>query len=147
MFQPRHSCAWPGVAIHGTKAAAKFSGDVHAPTSWIYKDQRIAPNNIAWRPEKETINPWQAEWDALLAAIRNDKPHNEARRAALSNLGAIMGRAAVHTGQVITWDDALASNFQFCSNVDALTATSPAPVQADAQGRYPAPIPGKTIEV
>jgi len=136
-----------GTYLHGTKAAAKFSGDVHAPTSWIYKDQRIAPNNIAWRPEKETINPWQAEWDALLAAIRNDKPHNEARRAALSNLGAIMGRAAVHTGQVITWDDALASNFQFCSNVDALTATSPAPVQADAQGRYPAPIPGKTIEV
>lgn len=136
-----------GTYLHGTKAAAKFSGDVHAPTSWIYKDQRIAPNNIAWRPEKETVNPWQAEWDALLAAIRNDKPHNEARRAAMSNLGAIMGRAAVHTGKVITWEDAMASTFQFCSNVDALTANSPAPVQADAQGRYPAPIPGKTIEV
>lgn len=136
-----------GTYLHGTKAAAKFSGDVHAPTSWIYKDQRIAPNNIAWRPEKETINPWQAEWDALLSAIRNDKPHNEARRAALSNLGAIMGRAAVHSGKVITWDEALASTFQFCSHVDTLTATSPAPVQADAQGRYPAPIPGKTIEI
>jgi len=136
-----------GTYVHGTKAAAKFSGDVHAPTSWIYRDQRIAPNNIAWRPEKETVNPWQAEWDALLSAIRSDKPHNEARRAALSNLGAIMGRAAVHSGKVITWDEALASTFQFCSNVDALTADSPAPVQADADGRYPAPIPGKTIEI
>ena len=26
-------------------------------------------------------------------------------------------------------------------------ASSPAPVQADAQGRYPAPVPGKWVEV
>ena len=82
----------------------------------------------------------------LLNAIRNDKPHNETKRAALSNLGAIMGRAAVHTGKIVTWEEAMASNFQFCSNVDERTANNPAPVQADAQGRYPAPIPGKTGE-
>jgi predicted dehydrogenase len=133
--------------IHGTRCAAKFSGNVHAPTSWLYKDQRIDQANIAWQPEKETVNPWQAEWDVLLAAIRQDRPHNEGRRAALSNLGAIMGRAAVHTGKIITWEEMLASNFQFCSNVDALTVNSPAPVQADAQGRYPAPIPGKSVEI
>lgn len=133
--------------VHGTKCAAKFSGNVHAPTSWLYKDQRLAQANIAWKPAPETVNPWQAEWDVLLSAIRNDRPHNEARRAALSNLGAIMGRAAVHSGQTITWEEAMASNFQFCANVDELNASSPAPVQADAQGRYPAPIPGKTVEV
>jgi len=133
--------------IHGTKGAAKFSGDVHQPTTWLYKDQRIEGGDIAWRPERETVNPWQAEWDVLLSAIRNDRPHNEARRAALSNLGAIMGRAAVHTGKLITWEQAMASEFRFCANVDGLTASSPAPVQADAQGRYPAPIPGKTVEI
>jgi predicted dehydrogenase len=133
--------------VHGTKCAAKFSGDVHAPDCWIYKDQHTERSNVAWRPPKETVNPWQAEWDVLLGAIRQDKPHNEARRAALSNLAAIMGRAAVHTGRVITWEEILASNFQFCPNVDQLTASSPAPVQADAQGRYPAPVPGKWVEV
>ncbi len=133
--------------VHGTKCAAKFSGDVHAPDCWIYKDQRTERSNVSWRPPKETVNPWQAEWDVLLSAIRNDRPHNETRRAALSNLGAIMGRAAVHTGQVITWDEALASNFQFCANVDSLTASSPAPVRADGTGRYPAPIPGQTVEI
>jgi predicted dehydrogenase len=133
--------------IHGSKCAAKFSGNIHAPTSWLYKDQRIEQANIAWRPERETVNPWQAEWDVLLSAIRNDRPHNEARRAALSNLGAIMGRAAVHTGKLITWEEATASNFQFCADVDKLTASSPAPVQANAEGRYPAPIPGKTVEI
>ena len=133
--------------VHGTKCAAKFSGNIHAPTSWIYKDQRTEQSNLAWRAPKETVNPWQAEWDVLLSAIRNDKPHNETRRAALSNLGAIMGRAAVHSGKLITWEEAMASNFQFCPNVDELTEKSSAPVQADSQGRYPAPIPGKTVEV
>jgi predicted dehydrogenase len=133
--------------VHGTKCAAKFSGNIHAPTSWLYKDQRLEPANITWKPEKEAVNPWQAEWDVLLSAIRNNQPHNETRRAALSNLGAIMGRAAVHSGKIITWEEAMASDFQFCSNVDALNANSPAPVQADSQGRYPAPIPGKTVEI
>lgn len=133
--------------VHGTKCAAKFSGNIHAPHSWLFQDQRIESGQIAWRAPKETVNPWQAEWDVLLSAIRHNRPHNEARRAALSNLGAIMGRAAVHSGKVITWEEAMASEFTFCANVDGLNANSPAPVQADAQGRYPAPIPGKTIEI
>lgn len=133
--------------IHGTKCAAKFSGDIHAPTSWLYKDQHTEQSNLAWRAPKETVNPWQAEWDVLLSAIRNDRPHNEARRAALSNLGAIMGRAAVHTDKIVTWEEAMASSFQFCSNVDSLTASSPAPVQANAEGRYPAPVPGSWTEI
>ena len=133
--------------IHGTKCAAQFSGNIHAPTTQIYKDQRTERSNLAWRAPRETVNPWQAEWDVLLSAIRQNKPHNETRRAALSNLGSIMGRAAVHSGKVITWEDAMASNFQFCSNVHELTEKSPAPVQADAQGRYPAPVPGKTVEI
>ncbi len=133
--------------VHGTKCGAKFSGDIHAPTCWICKDQHIDPANIVWQPEKEMVNPWQAEWDVLLGAIRNDRPHNEARRAALSNLGAIMGRAAVHTGKIVTWDEAMASDFMFCANVDSLTADSPAPVQADANGRYPAPVPGVWKEI
>jgi len=133
--------------VHGTKCAAQFSGDIHAPKVQLYKDQHIDRDNIAWRPEREKVNPWQAEWHVLLGAIRQDRPHNEGRRAALSNLGAIMGRAAVHTGQLVTWEEALASKFQFCSNVGALTEDSPAPVQADKDGRYPAPIPGAWTEI
>lgn len=136
-----------GTYIHGSRCAAKFSGDVHAPTTWMYRDQRIDRGNITWRAERETVNPWQAEWEVLLAAIRNDLPHNEARRAALANLGAIMGRAAVHSGQRVTWEQALASDFQFHSGVDELTASSDAPVRADAQGRYPAPVAGAWTEV
>lgn len=68
-------------------------------------------------------------------------------RAAFSNLAAIMGRAAVHSGRIITWEDAMASDFKFCPDVDSLNENSPAPVRADAQGRYPAPVPGAWKEV
>jgi len=133
--------------VHGTRCAGQFSGNIHAPTVHTYKDQRVAPDNIDWKPEAEQVNPWQAEWNVLLDAIRQDRPHNESRRAGLSNLAAIMGRAAVHSGQIITWEQAMASDFKFCPNVDALTADSPAPVRADAQGRYAPPIPGAWSEI
>lgn len=133
--------------VHGTKCAAQFSGNVHAGTVHIYKDQRCAPDNIAWRAEPETVTPWQAEWDNLLDAIRKNKPHNEAKRAALANLADIMGRAAVHMGKVTTWEQAMASNFQFCPNIDSLTEDSSPPVKADEQGRYPVPVPGKWVEL
>ena len=58
-----------------------------------------------------------------------------------------MGRAAVHSGQVITWDQMLASDFQFCPYVDDLDYDSPAPVHDDENGRYPAPVPGQWSEI
>ena len=133
--------------LHGTKCAAQFSGSGHAGTVLQYKTQRLDSATIAWRARPEPETPWQAEWNALLEAIRHDRPHNEARRAALSNLADIMGRAAVHSGKMVTWDEAMASNFQFCPNIDRLNEESPPPVQADAQGRYPVPIPGQWTEI
>jgi len=133
--------------VHGTKCAAQFSGHVHAPTVHTYKDQRMERDNIDWRAGKEPCGPHQAEWNVLMGAIRNDRPHNEARRAALANLVEIIGRASVHSGKTITWDKALASNFQFYPKIDTLDLDTPAPVQADAQGRYPVPIPGVWSEI
>jgi len=133
--------------VHGTACAAQFSGNVHAPTVQIYKDQRTTDNNIAWRPEKEQVSPYQVEWDVLLSAIRRDRPHNEVERAAYANLASIMGRAAIHSGNIITWEQMMASDFQFCSNVAGLTNQSEAPVRADQLGFYPVPIPGKWTEI
>jgi predicted dehydrogenase len=144
--------------LHGTKCAAQFSGNIHAPTVRTYKDQRTFDDNIAWnygyKEDKNwstrfrgTESPWQEEWNVLLAAIRQDRKHNEAKRAAYSDLASIMGRAAVHMGRIITWDEALASDFAFCPQLASLTEDSPAPVHADAEGRYAPPIPGVCKEV
>ena len=134
--------------IHGTKCAAMFnSGLLRGETTHIYKDQRIDKDNIAEETPREKINPWDAEWNVLLDSIRNDKPQNETRRAAYSNLADLMGRAAVHSGKLITWDEAIASDFQFCPNIDAMDYDTTPPVLPDAQGRYPVPIPGVWSEI
>jgi predicted dehydrogenase len=133
--------------VHGTKCAAQFPGSAHAGPVMIHKDQRIALDNISWRAKPDTYSAWDAEWNVLLEAIRQDRPHNEAKRAALSNLADIMGRAAAHGGKTVTWEEAMASNFQFCPNLESLTDDSPAPVQADDQGRYPVPVPGRWVEI
>ncbi|MGO8744908.1 MAG: Gfo/Idh/MocA family protein [Thermoguttaceae bacterium] len=133
--------------LHGAKCGGQFSGNIHAPTAYMCKDQRISPENTAWKPEREKISPYRVEWNELLDAIRRDRPHNETQRSAYSNLAAIMGQAAVHMGRIITWEEAMASKFQFCSNAADLTIDSPAPVHADAQGRYPVPVPGVWSEL
>jgi predicted dehydrogenase len=133
--------------VHGTKKAAQFSGNVHAGTVRTFKDQRCTRENVEWEAPAEEFTPWQAEWNDFLDAIRNDQPYNEAIRAAKTNLGDIMGRAAVHMGQVITWEEAMASNFQFFPDIDKLTYESAPPIQSDAQGRYPVPVPGIWKEI
>lgn len=133
--------------VHGTKKAAQFSGNVHAGTVQIYKDQRIGREHIEWAAPKEELTAWQQQWNDFLDAIRKNQPFNQAKRAAQSNLAAIMGRAAVHMGRIITWEEAMASNFQFFPGLDTLTHESPAPLKADAAGRYPVPVPGQWVEV
>ncbi|MBN1817974.1 MAG: Gfo/Idh/MocA family oxidoreductase [Sedimentisphaerales bacterium] len=133
--------------VHGAGTAGQFSGNVHAPTVSIFKDQRCEKDNISWQPEREQISPYQVEWNVLLDAIRHDKPHNEAHRAAYTNYASIMARAAVHEQRIITWDEVTGSDFSFFTGAAGLTAESPAPVKADAEGRYPVPIPGAWKEI
>lgn len=134
--------------IHGTKCAALFPWTLnHRDAVLIYKDQRCARDNVAWEIGKESCSHWQAEWNALLESIRNDRPHNEAKRAAFTNLASIMGRAALHSGKMVTWEAAMASDFQFCPGIETMNADSPPPIREDAGGRYPVPVPGEWIEI
>lgn len=140
--------ALAGLPIHGAKCGAQFSGKIHAATTRMYRDQRFASDNIAWEAAPEKISPWQAEWNVFLHAIRNDRRHNEARQAALSQLADLMGRAAIHMGRVITFDEVMASNFEWVpGGLDNFNENSPPPVVADANGRYPVPVPGQWVEV
>jgi hypothetical protein len=58
-----------------------------------------------------------------------------------------MGRIATHSGQLITWDQVMASNFEFIKDIDHMTFDTPAPIHDDANGLYPAPQPGITQEI
>ncbi len=133
--------------IHGTKKAAQFSGNIHAGTVQIFKDQHTTRANVEWAAPKEELTAWQQQWNDFLDAIRTNKPFNQAKRAAESNLAAIMGRAAVHMGRIITLEEAMASEFRFFPEMERLTFQSEPPIKADAEGRYPVPVPGVWSEI
>ncbi len=129
--------------VHGTRgmAVAARRNDYVGPSS-IHSGQNPTPANMLWESE-DSGNPYQNEWDVLVEAIRGDKPFNEVQRGVEASLVASMGRMAAHTGQEITFDDMLNCEHEFAPDVATLTATSPAPLMADADGRYPVPQPGR----
>lgn len=55
---------------------------------------------------------------------------------------SILGRMATYSGQVVEWDEALASDLSLMPERYAFDA--PAPVLPDADGRYPVAVPGVT---
>ena len=130
---------------HGTKGLALVSSAGHSPAKCkIFKGQNIKSEDIVWAFPQPEPNPYQLEWDDFIEAIRTDKPYNEVQRSAEASLVTAMGRMASHTGQVIKYDEALAWEHEFAPDVDKLTMDSPAPLLADASGKYPVPQPGIT---
>ncbi|MBN1855205.1 MAG: Gfo/Idh/MocA family oxidoreductase [Pirellulales bacterium] len=126
--------------VHCSKRSGQFSGNIHAATVHMFQDHRIANDNIAWSPNPDEHSPWDYEWIHFIDSIRNDKPHNEAKRAVYADYASLMGRAAAHLNRIVTWDEVTNSEFQFCDYLDDLNENSPAPVQADENGYFPAPI-------
>jgi predicted dehydrogenase len=131
---------------HGTKGSAVISSAGHIPArARIFKAQRMVDSDVVWSypPEKEP-NPYQLEWDHLMTAIREDKPHHEVKRGAEASLVTAMGRVACHTGKIVTRDQMLSHPVELAPTVDKLAMDSPAPLLSDKEGRYPVPMPGKT---
>jgi len=128
---------------HGTKGSAVIATNMHTPGKCrIYKGQDFARSNLVWAFPQPEPNPYQLEWDHLIDAIRNEKPFNEARRGTEAGLVTAMARRAVHTGQVVTYEEMLNCEEEFARDVDKLTLNSPAPVHPGRDGIYPTPRPG-----
>jgi hypothetical protein len=121
-----------------------ISTSSHTPARCrIYEHQDLdKEEELVWAFPPPEPNPYQVEWDHLIEAIRKDTPYNEVKRGAEASLVTSMGRMAVHTGQVVTYDHILNFDHEFAPEVDQLTMNSPAPLQADEEGRYPLPEPG-----
>lgn len=132
---------------HGSKGSAVLMATLGQPEPKIYRGHEMTKANVAWQFDGPDPNPYHAEWQLLLDAIRQDKPHNEARRAGEAEVAAIMGRAATHTGQLVTWDQVMASDFQFVKDIDGMTFQTEAPLHAGADGIYAAPQPGISKEI
>jgi predicted dehydrogenase len=130
--------------VHGTKGSAVISSSGHSPAKCrIYKGQNFTRKDLVWSFPQPEKNPYQLEWDDLVAAIRDDSPYNEVKRGAEASLVTSMGRMAAHTGQVVTFDEMLNCPHEFAPDVDKLTLDGPAPLKVDPSlGHYPYPQPG-----
>jgi len=133
--------------VHGSKGLGIVAkhGDFGDPSS-IFKGQNAQRSNLLWSSKvaPNEVDPYVNEWSDLLAAIRNDKPYNEAKRGIEASLVSSMGRMAAHTGQEITFEDMLNCEHEFAPGVDQLTLDSPSPLPAGKDGKYPVPMPGIT---
>jgi predicted dehydrogenase len=134
--------------IHGTKGSGIISFNSHSPARpRLYKGHNLPPvakkADLVWEWGKAEPNPYQLEWDHLIAAIRENKKHNEVERGTKASLVTAMGRTAAHTGQSIDMDFMLNNGQELGPNVDKLTISSAPPVVPGVDGKYPAPQPGK----
>ncbi len=130
---------------HGTKGAAIVSSNADCGLpSRIYKGQTTTEADAIWTSEvpEDQRDPYQNEWNSLIAAIVEDRPYNEVDNGVRTSLVTSMGRMAAHTGQEITYDEILNGDFEFAPDVERMTEDGPAPVMPDKDGLYPVPMPG-----
>lgn len=130
--------------VHASKGSAIVSSAGHTPArSKLFKGHLAKSENLIWQAPQPESNPYQNEWDDFIDAIRRNNAYNEVERGTQASLVTCMGRMAAHTGQVVTYDDLLNAGMEFAPDVDKLTMDGPAPVAADAEGKYPVPNPGE----
>lgn len=130
-------------SLHGTKGMgiASKSGDCGQPSS-LYKSQTAT--NLIWESKvsPDEKDPYQNEWNDLVDAVRDGKPYNEVKRGVEVSLVSSMGRMAANTGREITFDQMLQCEHEMAPGIEKFAMDSPAPLRADANGRYPVPQPG-----
>ena len=126
---------WNAVAefAHGTQGYADISG------AKISNSQ----GELVWRFGGKGGNGHQEEQSDLFAALRRGERPNEVEGGAHSTLTAIMGRLATYSGQVVKWDEALNSTTALADCDGLHSFADEAPVQPDAEGAYPVPVPGR----
>jgi myo-inositol 2-dehydrogenase/D-chiro-inositol 1-dehydrogenase len=115
----------------GTEGESNCSGNISGKNEWKF-DGRGKPGNGY---VNEHIN--------LIAAIREGKPLNDGWHGAASSFTAVLGRMATYSGKEVKWDDLVAKGkSEFPTQ---LAWDAPAPVQKDANGDYPIPMPGQYL--
>ena len=128
---------------HGSKGMAIVSKAGHSPArSKIFKGHLEKSDSVLWQGPKDEGNPYEIEWEDLVAAVRNNTPYNEVERGTKASLVTAMGRWSAHTGQIITFDDFLNGEENLVPGVENLKFGGPAPVREDKDGKYPVPQPG-----
>lgn len=134
--QCRH---WKGVANRVTESFQGTNGSAPKPGVLLTKSGYPIMKYNA----KKDPNPYQVEHNVLFKAIADGEyKFADAEHGAKSTMTAILGRMATYSGQIVTWDDAMASNIDLSPKEYSWSAKPQ--IVPDANGNYPIAIPGQT---
>jgi predicted dehydrogenase len=97
---------------------------------------------VKWRYDGPVGNRFEQEQAELLTAVRSGTPVNNGLYMARSSLLALMSTWCSHTGEVVTWEQAMNSQHQV--NPERYALDAPPPALPGPDGNYPIPIPGAT---
>lgn len=138
LSQCRHQKnTWRSVSEH-VHASGGYA-DISAGKIWD-NDKKLVFETKAGR------DGHQQEHRDLFKDIREGIIPNEAEYGAKSTMTAIMGRMATYTGQEVQWKDAIESKISLCDFSKVTSFDAESPVQPDANGKYPIPMPGQNVE-
>ena len=122
-----------GFNVQGTKGYANEKFEIYDTTGevlWRYRDK------------DETEGASQLCQSDFINSVLKGNPVNQIEYGAKSTLATIMGRMAMHSGQIITLEEALASKRSILPQEFHWDAQMPDTPNED--GNYSVPIPGKT---
>jgi hypothetical protein len=116
-------------AVHGVDGDSNCSGSITGKNEWKFDGSNYPKRNSMVQEHMD-----------LIAAIHKNEKYNEGYHGATSSMTAVLGRMATYSGKVVKWDDAVKNGgTEFPAK---LAWDAPAPVERDAEGNYPIPMPG-----
>ncbi|MBP8129259.1 MAG: Gfo/Idh/MocA family oxidoreductase [Candidatus Hydrogenedentes bacterium] len=98
-------------------------------------------NNWQWQGD---CNPYQVEHDTLFKAIRSGEPVNNGEYMARSTMIGVMGQISCYTGEEITWEQVMQSDFAYAPRPEDCRDGMEPPVLPGPDGSYPVLTPGAT---
>ncbi len=85
----------------------------------VTRGQHYIEGENEWTYDGEDNDMYQAEHDALFAAIRSGNTINQGEQLANSTMAGIMGRMAAYTGKRVSWDEAINSGQQLSHDIES----------------------------
>jgi predicted dehydrogenase len=126
--------------VHGTKGTLTVgSGPYGVGGSMDYQGGEQRAQAMA-----ELGNPYLQEHQDLFDAIKKDTPLNDGYHGAKSSMTAVLGRIATYSGDEVTWEEAVNSEFHLAPGIENFDLNSEPPVLPDEDGNYPIAMPGTT---
>ncbi len=134
--QCRH---WPGCADKVTEEFVGTNGSAPAPGKLMTTSGYLLLDHDS----RKDPNPYQVEHDLLFQAVaEGEYKYADAENAARATMTSILGRMATYSGQVVEWDQAIASELDL--SPEQYSFDAPPPILPLESGYYPVPVPGET---